>query len=96
MMHPRFEINLIAQEILGPKPGVKILTIAWCQKHRHIHQFLETYYRRHQSLPTGSEDLGTTEGMGLSIGVVDFDAVRVRVDAELQRKERRNLLMQTQ
>ena len=90
-MHFRFEINLIANEILGPEPRVSILRIAWRDKQKHIHQFLEDYHRQHQCLPSGSLDLGSTEGMRLSIGVVDFDTVRVRIDAELQRKVRRNL-----
>ena len=91
MMHFRFEINLMVNEILGPEPGVKILRIAWDDKRRYIHQFLENYYQCHQSLPQGSLDLGSTPGIGLSIGVVDFDTVRLRVETELQRKERRNL-----
>ena len=90
MMHYRFEINLIANEILGPEPRVRILSIAWSDKQRYIHQFLEDYHRNHKALPSGSLDMGSTNSIGLSIGVVDFDAVRARVGAELQRKERRN------
>ena len=90
-MHYRFEINLIANEILGPEPRVRILRIAWQDKQRHIHRFLEEYYHAHKSLPHGSVDLGSTSGIGLSIGTVDFDAVQARVAVELQRKERRNM-----
>ena len=89
-MHFRFEINLITREILGPEPRVKILSIAWYSKQRHIHQYLEDYYRQHKSLPSGSKDLGSTQGMQLSVGVVDFDTIRARIEAELRRKERRN------
>lgn len=92
-MHPRFETNLITNEIIGPLPEAKILRIAWYEKQQHIRQYLGDHYARFKELPIGYCDLGKTESLGLSIGVVDFDTIRERIDAELQRKERRNLWM---
>ena len=91
-MHYRFEINFIVREILGPAPGIPILDIAWSDKQRYIRRYLEDYHRRHRRLPAGMQDLGSTEENHLQIGVIDFDAIRVRIDAELRRSERRNML----
>ena len=89
-MHPRFEIKLLVNEILGERPEVRILQIAWYDKRRHLWQFLSHYHARFGRLPRGCHDLGETRGLGLGVGVIDFDRVRSAVERDLRRKSRSN------
>ncbi len=89
-MHPRFEINLIVNQVIGERPEVRILQIAWYDKRRHLRHFLSNYHTRFGALPRGCHDLGETEGLGLGVGVIDFDRVRSSVEQDLRRKARSN------
>ena len=89
-MHPRFEINLLVNQVMGEMPEVRILQIAWYDKRRHLRQFLGRYHARFGTLPRGCHDLGETRGFGLGVGVIDFDRVRQSVEGELRRKARSN------
>ncbi len=89
-MHPRFEINLLVNQVIGEMPEVRILQIAWYDKRRHLRRFLSHYHARFGSLPRGCHDLGQTESFGLGVGVIDFDRVRAAIERELRRKSRSN------
>ena len=89
-MHPRFEINLIVNRIMGERPDVRILQVAWYDKRRHLRHFLGDYHARFGALPRGCHDLGQTRGFGLIVGVIDFDQVRASVERELRLKARSN------
>ncbi len=89
-MHPRFEINLFVNQVMGERPDVRILQIAWYDKRRHLRQFLCHYRDRFGELPRGCHDLGQTRSLGLGVGVIDFDRVRRAVDSDLRRKSRSN------
>ncbi len=91
-MHPRFEINLTVNQIMGERPDVRILQIAWYDKRRHLGHFLRDYHARFGALPRGCHDLGQTQGFGLVVGVIDFDQVRTAVARELRLKARSNAL----
>ena len=83
-MHCRFEVNFIVNRITGRRPTVRILEIAWQDKREHIREFLLDYYARHQCLPMGSHDLGSTPAFRLSVGIIDFGEVRHRVREDLE------------
>ena len=89
-MHPRFEINLMVNQVIGERPEVRILQIAWYDKRRHLRQFLYHYHARFGALPRGCHDLGETQSFGLGVGVIDFDRVRQSVERDLGRKARSN------
>ncbi len=89
-MHPRFEINLFVNQVMGERPDVRILQIAWHDKRRHLRQFLYHYHDRFGEMPRGCHDLGETRSLGLGVGVIDFDQVRSSVERDLRRKARSN------
>ena len=89
-MHPRFEINLIVNQVMGECPEVRILQIAWYDKRRHLREFLQHYLVRFGELPRGCHQLGQTRSLGLGVGVIDFDRVRLSVARELRLKARSN------
>lgn len=88
-MHCRFEARRLGAFILGPRPQVKILQIAWLEKQQHIVSFLDEYYELHKTLPRGRHDLGATETHGLRLGVLDFDRVRGQMQQTLPRESGR-------
>ena len=88
VMHFRFEINFIVDEITGPAPVVRILEIAWLEKRHYIREYLLDYHARYRQLPQALHDLGSTPGHHLRVGVVDFDRVRVRIRERLDRRNR--------
>ena len=88
-MHGRFEARRLIGFLLGPRPRVKILQIAWLDKKRHIELFLNDYYARHKRLPDGRHDLGVTEGHGLRVGMLDFGLMRGQLRQTLRREQLR-------
>ena len=88
-MHCRFEARRLTAFLLGPRPRVKILQIAWLDKRRHLDRFLDDYYAAHKCLPRGRHDLGVTENHGLWIGVLDFDRIRAQLRLALRREQQR-------
>ena len=87
-MHLRFEARRLAEFLLGARPPVKILQIAWLEKQRHILTYLNDYYRRHKALPLGRHNLGKTADLGLIVGVIDFGRARQQM-RQLMRCQRR-------
>ena len=83
-MHQRFEARRLAAFVLGPRPLIKILQVAWLDKQRHINAFLNDYYTRHKTLPDGCHNLGNTAELGLRVGVVDFGRARTQMHRALK------------
>lgn len=87
-MHCRFEVNFIVDRILGGRPKVRILVIAWQDKREHIRRFLLDYYARYHRLPMGRHDLGSTPNFRLEVGFIDFGEVRREIRHDLQHRHR--------
>ena len=87
-MHCRFEINFVVERIIGRRPVVRILEIAWQDKREHIGHFLRDYYARHHRLPSGRHDLGRSPAFGLVVGTIDFGEVRRLVREDCQGRPR--------
>ena len=83
-MHCRFEARRLSAFVLGPRPRVRILQIAWLEKEQHISRFLQDYYAEHGCLPRGRHDLGATAAHGLRIGVLDFGRMREQMRQSLR------------
>ena len=77
-MHARFAMPRLTDAIVGARPEVRIVQIAWHEKRRHVDAFLRAYHARHGVLPRGCHDPGATADHGLRIGRIDFDAARRR------------------
>ena len=88
-MHCRIEARRLAAFVLGPRPRVKILQIAWFDKKSRIDRFLNDFYAAHKCLPRGRHDLGVSENHGLSIGEIDFDRIRAQTHEALRRERSR-------
>ena len=73
----------IADEVAGRFPQVKILQIAWHDKRQHVRRFLLDYYAKYRCLPSGRHDLGRTGVHHLSMGIIDFDRVRRKIQIEI-------------
>lgn len=81
-MHARFEMLWLIDAIVGARPEVRILQIAWYEKRRQVAGFVRACHARHAMLPRGCHDLGVTADHGLRVGRVDFDAARMRLCPE--------------
>ncbi len=92
-MHPRFEIRLLTDTIVGECPPVTILRIAWEDKREHLDAWMQAYYRRYGVLPRGRCNPGKTSRHGLEMGTVDFDAARKRLTRQLETRARLARLM---
>ena len=84
-MHPRFEIRLLTDTIVGECPPVTILRLAWEDKRDYLDAWMQQYYRIHGDLPRGRCELGKTPRHGLLMGTVDFAAARERLARRLAR-----------
>ncbi len=87
-MHPRFEIRLLTNIVVGDCPPVTILRIAWEDKRDHLDAWMLQYYRIHGELPHGSHEPGRTPRHGLEMGKVDFDAARRQLERQLETRAR--------
>lgn len=87
-MHYRFEIRRLSLFIVGRRPEVSILRIAWEDRVEHLQHWLETYYRRHHALPRGCHAPGPTPRHRLAFGVVDFGTARDRLAREHELRRR--------
>ena len=87
-MHCRFEINFLVDRIVGRRPPVRILEIGWQDKRQHIRRFLLDYYARRRRLPLGRHDLGLTAEHHLTVGVINFSAVRRELRDKIERRHR--------
>ena len=85
-MHPRFEIRLLTDTIVGECPPVTILRIAWEDKRDYLADWMLAYFRQHGFLPRGCHQPGKTPRHGLELGTVDFDAARGRLLCEFERR----------
>ena len=92
-MHPRFEIRLLTDIIIGDCPSVTILRIAWEDKRDHLDAWMLQYFRVHGELPDGSHEPGRTPRHGLAMGVVDFDAARRKLERQLEIRARLTRLL---
>ncbi len=87
-MHPRIEIRLLTDTIVGDCPPVTILRIAWEDKRDYLDAWMQQYYRLHGELPCGCHEPGKTPRHGLAMGSVDFDAARKRLEYRLEMRAR--------
>ncbi len=92
-MHPRFEIRLLVDTIVGECPPVTILRIAWEDKRDFLNDWMLQYYRRCGYLPRGRFEPGKTPRHGLDLGVVDFDAAGRCLERELEMRRRLRRLL---
>ncbi len=92
-MHPRFEIRLMTDIIVGECPPVTILRIAWEDKRDHVADWMLDYYRRYGRLPRGCHQVGKTPRHHLEMGGVDFDAAHARMLRELEIRRRMDRLL---
>jgi len=83
-MHYLFEIQLMANQIVGKATAENGADSAWKVKFQHVRRYLVNYYKEHAVLPTGRHYLGMTRPYNFEVGMVDLGAVRqkIRTDGE--------------
>lgn len=83
-MHYLFEIELIANEIVGQASEENRVSFDCKVKRQHIRKYLLDYYKKHAVLPIGRHHLGMTRPRNVEIGMVDLGAIRnkIRADSE--------------
>jgi hypothetical protein len=81
-MHYRFEIQLIISEIVADATAKQQNSFARQVARQHVKSYLEQYYKLHEKLPTGRHYLGMTRPLNLEIGMVNFDRIRRRIQAD--------------
>ena len=89
-IHLKFEVQLLIREIIGEMPERGKTKSAWQSREQHISTYLNNYHARHNALPFGCHDLGNTKLHNLEVGVIDFDTIRQKIDADLESKDSRN------
>ena len=83
-MHYRFELQLILSEIVANATVENEGQFVKQVVRQHVKHYLERYHADHGDLPTGRRYPGMTRPLYLEIGMVDFDRIRDKIQADFE------------